>query len=142
MILTVISTISQFWSPTLTTSWQSVFVFLFSMVYIPHPPTNIFFVGLEVFLHLQARGWENFKFLGGPSVLGGTNILFGRGDQAIFFHKAISIKLFQENLMAKLSISCVYANFSPFQLRNFRLRIFCRVQVSIQTFKKVFTIVW
>ena len=38
MILIVISTISHFWSSTLTTSWQSVFVSLFSMIYTPPPP--------------------------------------------------------------------------------------------------------
>ena len=63
IIQIVISTISHFWSPNLTTFWQSVFVSLFCMVYTPPSPTNIFFV-LLFFLYLVARGWENFKFLG------------------------------------------------------------------------------
>ena len=41
--------------------------------------------------------------------------------------------------MATLSVSCVYANFS---LGNFPFENFLSVQVSIQTIKKVFIIVW
>ena len=45
MILSLISTISHFWSPTLTTLCQFVFVSLFSMVYTPPSPHNFFFCG-------------------------------------------------------------------------------------------------
>ena len=47
MILIVISTISDFWSPTLTNLWLLVFVLLFSMVYIPPNPQLLFLWGVK-----------------------------------------------------------------------------------------------
>ena len=44
--------------------------------------------------------------------------------------------------MAKLSVLCMYANFSHFFLGNFLIENFLSLQVSIETLKKVFTIVW
>ena len=67
VIPNVVSTISHFLSPTLTTFWQSVFVSLFSMVYTPPstPTHKYFFCGGEnFFVCLVAIGLENFKFFG------------------------------------------------------------------------------
>ena len=64
IILMVISTISQFWSPTLTNLWYSVFLSLFSMVCTLPLLANICSCGgLNIFSYLVARGWEYFKFL-------------------------------------------------------------------------------
>ena len=68
-ILIEISTIFHFWSPTLTSSWQSVFVSLFAMVYtplprpLPHP--QICFCGAKFFFHVLQLGAEKISnFLG------------------------------------------------------------------------------
>ena len=136
----VISTISHFWSPTLTTSCQSVFVSLFSMVYTPPRP----FCGANFSSCLMARGWENLKFLGDLLFLG-NNILFGRG-YAIIFHKASndqSCKLINSRIVDGkiICVMCVGLLFS-LVVENFPLENFLSVHVSIQTLKKVFTIVW
>ena len=61
----VISTISHFWSPTLTNLWYSVFVSLFSLVYTPPYPRIFFFCGGLIFFlsYLVARGWKYYRFL-------------------------------------------------------------------------------
>ena len=75
----VISTISHFWSPTLTNFWYSVFVSLFSMVYTPSYPQICFFGGLIFFLCLVARDWEDFKFLEDLLYWERPIFFFGRG---------------------------------------------------------------
>ena len=78
MIPIVISIISHFWPPTLTTSWYSVFVSLFSMAYTPH--SQIFFLwGKKKNSYLVARGWENFKFLGDLLYWGELICFLGEG---------------------------------------------------------------
>ena len=54
IIFIVISTISHFWFPTLTTSLYSVFVSLSSMVYTS--PPEIFFGGLTIFFCILLVG--------------------------------------------------------------------------------------
>ena len=67
MSLIVISTMSHFWPPTLTSSWKFIFASLFSMVYTPHPPPPppkiFFFIGGELisFLGEEARPFSSIK---------------------------------------------------------------------------------
>ena len=130
MIPIVISTISHFWSP-----YPSNFLVVFLYIVIFHGinlsslPRNIFFMGLKVFFLSCSQGLEKFQISWRPSVVGETNIFFGRGGSVIFFHKTINDQI------SKLSVSYLYTNFSHFQLRIFRLRIFC-------LFKRPFNIVW
>ena len=42
----------------------------------------------------------------------------------------------------KLSVSCVYANFSYFYLRIFCLKIFCLFKCPFKLLRKVFAIFW
>ena len=133
MIAIVISTVSHFWSPILTTWWQSGSLYLqpYFPWYILPPPTNILWGGLFFFRILQLGAGKIAIFLG-PSVLGGPKFLFGRGE-AIFFNKVIND---QKQLMAKLSVSCVYANFSHFYLESFSLRVFCLFKSPLKLSKK------
>ena len=95
IILNVVSTISHFWFPTLTTFWQSVFASLISMANTLAPPcpppTNIFFCEeLKNIFFVFCSQLEDFKFLG-PLLSWGDLISFlAEGGQAIFFHKDIN----------------------------------------------------
>ena len=84
MILIVISTISHFWSPKL----RNFCILIFHGIYSSH--TQIFFGrGQSMFWCLVVRGWENFKFVGGPSLLVDLISFWERGEY-IFFQKAIN----------------------------------------------------
>ena len=76
------STISHFWSPTLTTFRQPVYVSLFFMVYTssPHPQTFSLW-GLKSFLSCSQE-LGKFQISWGPFLLGGFNFLFWRGRWA------------------------------------------------------------
>ena len=52
-------------------------ILIFNGVY--PPPTNIVFVGLKKFFVSCSKRLGKFQTSCGPSVLGGTNIHFGRG---------------------------------------------------------------
>ena len=102
-------------------------------------------MGLIFSSYLMARDWENLKFLGDLLFLG-NNILFGRGGYAIIFHKASndqSCKLINSRIFDGkiICVMCVGLLFS-LVVENFPLENFLSVHVSIQTLKKVFTIVW
>ena len=88
----VMSTISHFWSPSLTILWQwVVYLYHYFPWYILPPPHKYFFCGeLKFFSHLVVRAWEYFKFLGGFLYWGVLTSFLGEGAQAIFFHKAIN----------------------------------------------------
>ena len=90
MIPSLISTISYFWSPTLTNFLQSVFVSLFSIVYAPPYSQIIFLWGTSVFLCLVARSWKDFKFLRELLYWRDRISFLGEVGQTIFFHKAIN----------------------------------------------------
>ena len=136
----VISTISHFRSPALTTSCQSVFVSLFFMVYtLPTIcGTNFFFIS-------YGQGLGKFEISWRPSVFG-EQYPFWEGGYAIIFHKASndqSCKLINSRIFDGkiICVMCVGLLFS-LVVENFPLDNFLSVHVSIQTLKKVFTIVW
>ena len=108
----------------------SLFLYRYFPWYKPLLSTQkYFFCGAKSFFPICSQGIGKFQISWRPSVLGGTNIFFGRGGSAIFFHKTINDQI------SKLSVSYMYTNSSRFQLRIFRLRIFC-------LFKRPFNIVW
>ena len=73
----LISTISHFWSPTLTNFWWSVFASLFSMVYTP-PTHKYFFCGRQNFFSRLVANWEDFKFI--EDLLYWGNLISFSGD--------------------------------------------------------------
>ena len=82
----VISTISHFWSPTLTTVWQSVFVSSFSIIYAPTPYTQkySFLRGLNFFFVSCSQELGKFQIFWRTSKLWGPNLHFGRGGRSLF----------------------------------------------------------
>ena len=134
MIPIVISTVSFLvpYPNNLVVVWQSVFVALFLMVYTPPTHKYLFCGGGLFFFRILQLGAGKIAIFLRPSVLGGPKFLFGRGE-AIFFNKVIND---QKQLMAKLSVSCVYANFSHFYLEIFSLRVFCLFKCPLKLSKK------
>ena len=138
MISIIISTISHFWFVTLTNFWQSALVSLFSMLYTP-PFPQMFFCGGQFFFHAVQLGAGKISNFWGASVLGGVLIsILGKGAQTVFFRKVINDQLckLKNMLMAKLSASCVHANFSHFYLEFTLLKIFCPFECSLKLSKK------
>ena len=80
---------------------------------------------------------SNSKFLGDLLYWEVLISFLGEGGLAIFFHKGIndqSCNWWQ--LMARLSSSCVHANFPHFYFGIFSLRIFCLFKCPLKLSKK------
>ena len=138
--LVVISTISHLVPYPNNFLAVCICVLIFHGIYsTPTPPTNISFMGANFFLSCS-KGLGKFQISWGPLVLGGPNFLFGR---KVFF----SLKPSMANHVNLRKVNgklicfmCVCQLFSLL-LGNFQFENFLFVQVSIQTLKKVFTVV-
>ena len=138
--LVVISTISHLVPYPNNFLAVCICVLIFHGIYsTPTPPTNISFMGANFFLSCS-KGLGKFQISWGLLVLGGPNFLFGR---KVFF----SLKPSMANHVNLRKVNgklicfmCVCQLFSLL-LGNFQFENFLFVQVSIQTLKKVFTVV-
>ena len=112
-----------------------VYILIFHGIY--SPPANIFFVGLKIFFVSCSQGLGKFQISLGPSVLGGTNILFwevGRTFSSTKLSMTNHVKL--RIVYGKIiCFMCVCELFSLL-VENFSFENFLSVQVSIQTLKK------
>ena len=139
MFRIIISTIYQFWSPTLTTFWQSVFVPLFSMVYSPPNYKYISLWSIKLLFVSQGQGLRKFQISLGPSVSGGPNFLFARGGRVSPFASikpSVTNHINSRIVMVKLSISSVYDNFCHSYLGIFHMRIFFMFKCTFRLAKK------
>ena len=124
MILIAVFTISHFWSPSLTTFWQSVFVSLFFMV---HTHKFVFFLwGLNLFSVSFSYGLRKFQISWRSSLLGDLISFFGgglEGGARLFSSIKPSMTNEEQRVNSRIVDGKIYANFSPFYLGIIRLRI-------------------
>ena len=128
-----------FWSLTLTNMWQSVFVLLFSMVYIP-PTNKYFFVcGAKFFLCVLQLGAGNISnFLGTFCIMNGVLISSLGGGARPFssIKPSITNQLNSRTVDGKIICFMCAANFSHFQSGIFSLRIMCQFKCPLKLSRK------
>ena len=114
-----------------------VLVSFFPMVYTP-PTHKYFFVVVKIFFVSWSQGLGKFQVSWGPSVLGDLISILGDGGRrarCFLFHKGINDQSCTQ-LIAKLSVLCVYATFSHFYLGIFCLKFFFLFKCPLKLSKK------
>ena len=118
-------------------------ILVFHGIHSPfHPQIYYFLWGLKVSSNLVARNWENFKFWG-TFCIGQTQFPFWerRGRPFSFMKPSMTNHVSSRKVDGKIIFFMCIRCFSLL-LRNFLFENFLSTHVSIQTLKKVFTIVW
>ena len=124
MILIAVFTISHFWSPSLTTFWQSVFVSLFFMVHTHK--FVFFFVGAKFIFRIFQLWTEKIQISWRSSLLGDLISFFGgglEGGARLFSSIKPSMTNEEQRVNSRIVDGKIYANFSPFYLGIIRSRI-------------------